>query len=429
MTQLVVLLDGERIGIVEQSKGQLALTYDRQWTNRSDSYPLSLSMPLSRETHHDDVVRPFLEGLLPDNQQVLERWGKQLHVSPRNPFALLARMGEDCAGAVQIAEPDRVGEITEQGQHVDWLTEEEVGQLLKDLVEHHGTGRPDRENGHFSLAGAQPKTALFHDGQRWGIPRGRTPTTHIIKPPAQRDLAGLEVNEHFCLRLANRLGLATAESRIESWAGRTAIVVKRYDRYRDAEGMVRRMHQEDMCQALAVPPWTKYENEGGPGVTDLIELLLRESSDPAADVGALVDALALSWAIAGTDAHAKNFSMLLSPGSIRLAPLYDLISSLPYDTWLPYRKAKLAMRVGREYYLWKIRGRHWVDLAERCDLDPEPVLARVLEVARAIPGAAHEAAASVRADGLPRDFIDRLESLVIEHSITCAEILEQFRLG
>jgi serine/threonine-protein kinase HipA len=425
MNELRVLVDGELLGTVAQrASGDLVLTYERLWQERGDSLPLSLSMPLAQREHGDRVVRPFMENLLPDSAQILDRWARQFHVSARNPFALLAHMGEDCAGAVQFIRPDRYDEVVNAGQgDIEWLTEEEVGARLRDLVEKHGTGRLPGDRGHFSLAGAQPKMPLLFDGGRWGIPSGRMPTTHILKPPAQQDLEGFDISEHLCLRLAKELGLAVAESRVQSFAGQDALVVARYDRLRIGEGRVMRLHQEDTCQSLGVSPLRKYENEGGPGPADIVTLLLRESDDAETDVAAFLDALALNWVIGGTDAHAKNYSLLLSAGSVRLAPLYDLISILPYPHRVHYREAALAMRIDREYRVWKIRRRHWEGLAARCDLDPDPVIERVGQLAAAVPAAIERAAADVRSEGVHHGIVERLEHEVREHSQRCLEVL------
>jgi serine/threonine-protein kinase HipA len=425
MDELRVLVDGELLGVVVQrSGGDLYLTYERSWQERGDSFPLSLSMPLAQREHRDRVVKPFMENLLPDNARILERWARQFHVSARNAFALLTHMGEDCAGAVQFVRPDRYEDVinTEHAE-IEWLTEEEVGVRLRDLAEQHGTGRLPGDRGHFSLAGAQPKMPLILDGGRWGIPSGPVPTTHILKPPAQQDLNGFDINEHLCLRLARELGLAVAESRIQRFAGQEALVVARYDRLRTEEGRVMRLHQEDTCQSLGVSPLRKYQNEGGPGPADIVNLLLRESDDAEADVAAFLDALALNWVIGGTDAHAKNYSLLLSSGSVRLAPLYDLISIFPYPHRVHFREAALAMTIDREYRLWKIRRRHWEGLAARCDLDPGPVVERVAQLVAAVPSALERAAVEVRSEGVQHEIIERLEEDAVEHSTRCLEVL------
>lgn len=422
--ELIVLLNGERAGrVLMDSGGKYELVYEDTWRERPDAYPVSLSMPLLLTRHKDPEVRPFLEGLLPDNRHVLERWGRDFQVAWRNPFALLSHIGEDCAGAIQLVHEERVEAITtplkHQLEHVEWLSETEVADRLRDAVDRHGTGRLGPDVGHFSLAGAQPKTALLFDSERWGIPHGSVPTTHIIKPPALRDFEAFDLNEHFCLRLASKLGLRAAHSSIQTFDGTRAIVVERYDREWTSRGRLVRLHQEDACQALAVSPTLKYENEGGPGIPDLAELLDDHSTNQRADLGALVDAAALNWAIGGTDAHAKNYSILLGPGSTRLAPLYDIGSALPYPDQIHPRKMKLAMRVDREYHVWKIERRHWEGLAERCRLDPGPFIDRVAEVLAAVPTAASEAAEEVRAHGVDDAFLDRLEGAIISHAQRC----------
>jgi serine/threonine-protein kinase HipA len=425
MPELKVLVSDELLGILTQrTRGDLVLTYDRSWQERGDSFPLSLSMPLAQREHPDEVVRPFLENLLPDSARILDRWARQFHVSARNPFALLSHMGEDCAGAVQFVRPDRYEHVANAGPgEIEWLTEGDIATRLRTLVEHHGTGRLPGDRGQFSLAGAQPKMPLFFDGTRWGVPSGRIPTTHILKPPAQPDLDGFDVNEHLCLRVAGQLGLSVAASRLQRFAGQEALVVTRFDRQRTGEGRVMRLHQEDTCQALGVSPLRKYENEGGPGPADIVKLLLLESDDPDTDVAAFLDALALNWVLGGTDAHAKNYSLLISAGSVRLAPLYDIISIFPYPQQVTFRDARLAMRIGREYHIRKIRRRQWEELATRCELDPEPVVERVGQLVAALPKAMERAAAAVRAEGLSHDMVERLETEAVAQSRRCLEVL------
>ena len=175
---------------------------------------------------------------------------------------MIANVGEDCAGAIQFVRPERVeGVLTGTTADVLWLNESEVAERLRLLAKDHGAWRTERDTGQFSLAGAQPKTALLFQNDRWGVPSGRTPTTHILKPPIA-GFHGHAENEHFCLILASKLGMVVPLSKVRRFEEQIAIVVQRYDRISTKEGL-RRVHQEDICQALGLPPSKKYEAEGG----------------------------------------------------------------------------------------------------------------------------------------------------------------------
>lgn len=282
--ELVVLLAGRRVGLVRSNpKGRLTFTYDPAWSESRDAYPLSLTMPIAAAEHGSTAIETFIWGLLPDNEQVLERWAMRFQVSAHNPFALIANVGEDCAGAVQFVRPERLEEVQGGGaDRVDWLEEAEIADRLRLLREDHAAWRLPRDTGQFSLAGAQPKTALLFEKGRWGIPSGRLPTTHILKPSLSH-FDGHAENEHACLALARALGMPAARSRVERFGRELAIVVERYDRLRFGEGILR-VHQVDMCQALAVLPVHKYQNEGGPGIGEIIELLRTHSTQRGDDI-------------------------------------------------------------------------------------------------------------------------------------------------
>jgi serine/threonine-protein kinase HipA len=414
--ELVAVVYGREIGRVRQdARGKLAFAYAPGWRERGDAFPLSLSMPLALTEHGDPVIRAFLQGLLPDNTDILREWGRRFLVSPNNPFALLGRVGEECPGAVQFAQPDRVASLLQPAPgDVEWLTEADVADRLRALRRNHGAWREVGDVGYFSLAGAQPKTALLREGSRWGVPSGRTPTTHILKPPVVH-YDGFAENEHLCLRLARALGLPAAHTEVVRFEDQAAIVVERYDRLATAGGLVR-IHQEDVCQALGVPPRIKYENEGGPGAIRIFELLNAHSTRRDEDVATLVDALALNWVVGGTDAHAKNYSLLIGAnGQIRLAPLYDIVSALPYHH-LQIRKLKLAMRIGGEYRLWRISRRQWERLADAVGLEPEPLVQRVGEVAAAVPDLLAAERRAAEAEGLAHPLLARLTDTVAEHA-------------
>lgn len=359
---LIALYGDKEVGQLHYENDKVSFTYAQSWSESPTAFPLSLSMPLTASTHADKVVSPFIAGLLPDNSFVLNEWGKRFHVSPRNPFRLLTHVGEECAGAVQFFSPERLDELLPLSREpeVTWLTDVELNERIAALVADHSKARRIGDQGHFSLAGAQPKTALYYDevNQRWGIPYGVTPTTHILKPNTG-DFDNYDINEHFCLRLAEKLGMSVAKSSLQTLGGHKVIVVKRFDRI-SLTGNVLRVHQEDTCQALACSPGTKYENEGGPSAKDIFGLIRNFSSKPQQDVQRFLDALLLNWLIGGTDAHSKNYGFLLAGGGqVRLAPLYDISSCLPYPKDIPLRKACLAMKVGGKYQLSKIGRDQW----------------------------------------------------------------------
>lgn len=416
--RLFVLMEGERIGVLTQATtGHLALEYDDNWRWSANATPLSLSMPLSRRRHEDPVVRPVIWGLLPDNERVLERWARDYQVSAGNPFALLQHVGEDCAGAAQFVAEERVAGTVEGDGGVHWLDEAALAERLRTLRADPTSWHTYR-SGQFSLAGAQAKTALYFDpaAGRWGEPWGATPTTHIMKPA----VAGLDehdLNEHLCMSAAGLAGLQVARSSVMTFHSERTIVVERYDRrYPTGSGPMQRIHQEDVCQALAVSPSNKYQSDGGPSPEQIIKILRREihpARTADAHVARFVDALAFNWIIAGTDAHAKNYSLLLMGRAVRLAPLYDVASALAYDDmFLP--KLRMAMRIGGEYRVEGVGGRHWRRFAEANQLDPEETIARIDALAARTPGcfaqAAEDEAVRLLGSQLPARLLERIGS-------------------
>lgn len=413
MTQtLVVLMAGQLMGRVElDAKQRLRFIYDDAWREARGAYPLSLSMPLAASVHEHAVMESFLWGLLPDNEFVLSRWAQRFQVSPRNVFALLSHVGEDCAGAAQFIRPERLDDVmTASGGVVDWLDEKSIGERLRDLRSDHSAWRLPHDAGQFSLPGAQPKTALLLEDGRWGVPSGRIPTTHILKPPTGQ-FDGHAENELFCLMLAQELGLPAANATVERFEGEVAIVIERYDRLRTEQGLVR-VHQEDMCQALGILPTRKYENEGGPGIRKIVELLRDVSVAREDDVRTFLSAIAFNWLVAGTDAHAKNYALLISGGgAARLAPLYDLASALPYER-MDVNKLKLAMKLGGEYKLRMLGMRNWNELAAEIRQSEAAVLDLVRSMATRMEEAAKSVQRNLTASGLMHLFIDKLADAI-----------------
>lgn len=424
---LNVLLSGVVAGTLStDAHGHPTFQYDRGWLDTPGAYPLSLSLPLlgTRFAHED--VSAFLWGLLPDNEELLQRWGSYFQVSPRNPAALLAHVGEDCAGAVQFVRDDRLIAIQSGiDDAVVNLSDAELSERLSALRKTRGVGMISDEVGQFSLAGAQSKIALMQraDGG-WAIPRGRVPTTHILKPPSG-DYDGFVENEIFCLRLARHFGLAAAHVEKVTAGTESAISVERYDRVLGQDRWLR-VHQEDFCQSLAITPHLKYQSHGGPGPAEIAGVLWKHSSQPQADVDALMRALVFNYLIGGTDAHAKNYSVLFgADGNVRLAPLYDISSALPYPG-LQQRKIKMAMKIGSHYRWWDIRLQDWQSTAVSMNLDPSATLHMLATMAARLPGEAHKVNLQLRAEGLGHAVVDRL---VQELHLASARLLAKFKVS
>ncbi len=421
--ELIAILDGQTIGRVTSSaRARLAFTYDEKWRSAPNAYPLSISMPLALTEHPHRTVESFLWGLLPDNQAILDGWARKFQVSARNAFALISAVGEDCAGAVQFVRPERLDAILRsRPREIEWLDEAAVAERLRALREDQSAWRMARDTGQFSLAGAQPKTALLFENGRWGVPSGRVPTTHILKPPSQQFHGHVE-NEHFCLELARAIGLPVADSRIMHFQDELAIVVERYDRVRTTRGL-RRVHQEDVCQAVAIPPTRKYQNEGGPGIRDIVELLNTYSSDSAQDIDTFLDAIAYNWLIAGTDAHAKNYALLIGAQSrVRLAPLYDLASILPYPEF-DAQRIKLSMKIGGEYRLRNIGPRHWRKLAAEVRRDPDALIERVRNITAQLADNVADVSNRMADEGITHATVNRLAEALTARTALCRKIM------
>ncbi|MCB1560239.1 MAG: type II toxin-antitoxin system HipA family toxin [Xanthomonadales bacterium] len=424
MSELLAVLDGRIVGALDSDRsGRLRFTYDAQWRNDPDAIPLSLSLPLAAATHQGDVVEAVLWGLLPDNEHTLQRWATQFQVSARNPLALLANVGEDCAGAVQFVRADAMDALAHG--NIEWLDETAIAERLKRLRQDSGAGRFPQDEGQFSLAGAQPKTALIRVDGRWGIPSGNIPTTHILKPPSN-DFDGYAENEHFCMKLAAAYGLPTAASDVLRFNDEVAIAVARYDRIH-AEPWPRRVHQEDLCQALGVHPRRKYQNEGGPTPKDVADLLWTQSSQPLADVNRFFQSLLFNWLIAGSDAHAKNYSILLGTGGdVRLAPLYDLSSAHPYPRQLDPHKLKMAMKTGNHYRWRDITLRDWHHLAEDLKIKARDADIALKAMAEELPPLATSVAAELADNGITHNVIPQLVEGIKD---AAAKLLRQLDIG
>ena len=429
---LVVIADQQVMGEVHRSRrrtrrgpvDELRFIYDSGWLSWADAYPLSLQMPFYQSSHGHDVIDPWLRGILPDDSDVVARWGAEFDVSPADTLGLLAVIGEDCPGAIQLVHPERVADVLQDDrERVEWLSEEDVETRLRILGEQKAAWRLADDIGRFSLAGYQPKTALLYDGQGWGVPSGRTPTTHILKPPNPH-YPGLVENEHLCLKLAGELGLTVAATDVRTFGREKAIVVTRYDRRPRPDGSIRRLHQEDFCQALGVATEKKYQNEGGPGCKEICDVLWEHSIDPDRDVRAFANAIMLNWIVVGTDAHAKNYSVRLDRQEhVRLAPFYDIASFLPHAEHL--KAIAMSQKVGGKYRVQDVRARHWDRFAEEIRLPSKDVIESGLSMAESLPLKVQKIVADMRDRGLDHPMLNTLTDKLNARASYCTQILRR----
>lgn len=392
-TALQVVMDGHVIGnVIPRGDGGRLLYSDKA------QVPLSCSMPLSRPRHRADVLLPWLRNLLPDNGSVLMQWRQAFGVRTSNPIDLLAHVGEEVAGGAQFVRDDRL-DAAMTWKPARPVTETEVGDMLRRALAAVPEADLATATGRFSLAGMQPKIALQRlDDGAWALPEGINPTTHILKP-AMPGLADQHINECLTMTAAARAGLDVAPAEVAVIDGIPVIIVERFDRVRTGDRWTR-AHQEDLLQALGLPPELKYQNQGGPGART-IATLLREVTGGGESVWAFVSSLVFHWLTVSTDAHAKNYSLLLGANGRRLAPLYDLNSYLYYGAGAA---REMSIRIGAEYRSDQIGRSDWASLARDCGVDDEALMAEIRRQAGILPDAFSDAAR-----GLPRSTLtDRL---------------------
>ena len=414
---LTVLMDGAVAAHLRNERNnELTLTYDHGYMNSPETIPLSTSLPFAHKPHHDLPVERWIRSLLPDNPVTLSKWLAAEQQS--TPFGLLStRVGLDCAGAVQFCPHGEEDRLDAQASGLTRLGTAETTRELETIINEPGSWHPDDVEPYFSLAGFQSKIALHSIDSQWARPYGRIPTTHILKPRGP-EARFVPITEHVCLAAARHLGLDTATSRIETYGQATTLVVERYDRAED-DGQWRRIHQEDMCQALGVDGARKYEHNGGPGMTQIGDLLRQCSTQPDSDLRKFADALIYSWLIINRDGHARNYSLLHRSDGPRLAPLYDINSSLMFKK-RKIGEANMSMRYGSTFTVYSAGSRHALaDMAARLVLPPEEVIARADELASRLPDAVQRAVAGLPEQARSASQVEQFTEAVGRRAAEC----------
>lgn len=366
---------------------------------------LSASLPVRAGEFAPAEARPFFDGLLPEGA-IRASLSDSLRVSPEDGFALLKAIGVDCAGAVVVVPK---GEALETGEgRIEPLSEDELAQRIKELPRHPlGIGR---ERGiRLSLGGIQAKLILTRSPSgSYGQPLDGTPSNCILKPE-HGEYPEIVANEAFGLRLAASAGLDAARAEPLEIGGRPCLYVERFDRAIAGAGRIVRIHQEDMCQALGVVPVDKYESSGGPSIAAMVQLL-RDLGSPraAADIIKLIEAVLLNFLLGNSDAHGKNYALLYGPdGGVRLAPLYDLVSTQSYEDSEP----ALAMSIGGIDDPARVDMDAWRRLAAEAGLGGQlPGL--IAERIERIVSCAEALALTAKAEDWHRPIIDRIVDLM-----------------
>ena len=418
---LEVWLLGQSVGQLIQADGRLSFSYSPRWLQSPSAQPLSRSLPLRPEPFDDKATRPFFAGLLPEGDK-RKLVAMALQVSPQNDYALLNGIGGECAGAVTLLEPGQQPTGLPSEQYVRWLDDGELIAILDELPR-----RPmlaGKDGLRLSLAGAQDKLPVVFVNGHIGLPKQNTPSSHILKP-AISAVEGSVYNEGFCMALAMRLKLSVASTSIRRVADRVYLLVERYDRLRQPDGSLQRLHQEDFCQALGVAPEYKYQNEGGPDLTQCFDLIRKATRPSAPQVLRLLDYVIFNALIGNHDAHAKNFSLIYTRRGTVLAPLYDTLSTAVYANLTD----KMAMKIGSKYKFTEVQKQHWEQFAQAAGLSPIQVKKRILTLASLLPSEAVSLRHELTTQDLNHDILSEIVGIIERRCQLTCKRLEAKGLG
>ena len=375
------------VGRIEVHPDGPTFTYDPRWISTRGAFPISALMPLSRHRVAPDLFLPWAANLLPEASQ-LRAVGRILGAAPEDVVGILREIGRDTAGALSIGQPGTTSAK-------EWRRIPDAAALERIIDELPSKPFLVGEDGvSMSLAGVQTKlgVAVDQDGGLC-IPINGAPSTHILKPDPERLFGGVH-NEALCLLLAKHCGLNAPTVGTGKAGARAYLLVRRYDRF-EQTGHWRRLHQEDFCQALGRPPSAKYEaNQSGirgPTLADMFAVIRNIAS--ASDVLSMLDYVIFNILACNVDAHAKNYSFLISGRGFQLAPIYDVMCGAAW----PNVTRNLAQKIAGKNRGEHLKRRHWERFAAECGLNPTRTVARVEALAALVRDKVRLAAAEVEA--------------------------------
>ena len=408
-------MNGIPVGCWERTRQGERLSYFDEWLTDEQSRPLSLALPFlpGNASYQGQVVTDYFDNLLPDSDAIRRRLAQRHQAGGVDAFQLLAKLGRDCVGAIQLLPEDEVPSDIYAINGAE-LNTAGIAQRLRNITSVQALGQYDHDDDlRLSIAGAQEKTALLRHEGKWLLPHGSTPTTHIFKLPLglvghmQADMRTSVENEWLCSKMMAAYEIPIARCEITHFEDQKVLVVERFDRTPSSDGSwIIRRPQEDMCQATGTSPLHKYQSDGGPGIAQIMELLL--GSDTAEqDRNNFFKTQIIFWVLAATDGHGKNFSIAHLPGGrYHATPIYDVLSAHPVigkgKNQISPNKARLAMAVrgsANYYRIEAIQRRHWIAQARQVGLGAaaaEQLIEEVIESTESVIGEV--------ANLLPNDF-------------------------
>lgn len=404
--KLKVFFGKEFAGVLASTADQgVVFSYDDSYrTNKSNS-ALSISMPLSKKEYSQKECLPFFSGLLPEGD-VKRRVSDFLHVSESSTLKLLQELGGECAGMISILPENKNCSVQKSyafnNENYELLDDETLYGFFKNI-----NVRPllkAKKELRFSLAGAQEKLPLVYFDKKFYLPKSDAPSTHIVKPSGDGELSTLSINEFVCMKLAQSCGLNVPNVELKTINNIIFLLEERYDRIVNKKS-IKRLHQEDFCQALGIMSDRKYQNDNGPDIAKIYSLIQKECTIPLLDTKEFLKYVIFNFIIGNCDAHGKNYSLLYEKGSSKLSPIYDAICTLVY----PSLTKKMSMKIGKHYEILKVTKQDFVELATSINLKSSIVLKMLDETITNITNG-FDKIREEKSLAPYQDFLDKLES-------------------